>query len=330
MGQHAASTLSAIAPRIEYRHLEPGKPLPDDVLFAVEFGGSGPRIPARGARVALEPLAGAGLVEVWHANGTVNSGFAGEVRFATDDHHLAGAIEVDEREHGGLANAAAYAYRAITGFQAKSQYTHLLRIWNYFDSINLGAGDEERYRIFCAGRTEGLQAAWRDRYPAATAIGRRDGGHKLQVYWLAGRNPGIAIENPRQMAAYNYPRQYGPATPTFSRAMLVASGLLMISGTASIVGHASRHAGSAQDQLTEIFSNLDSLLLRAHSYDPTLPPKFGRGTMIKAYLRDRNDAGMVERELRARLPADTPFVILTGDVCRADLLLELDCLHAAK
>jgi chorismate lyase/3-hydroxybenzoate synthase len=132
------------------------------------------------------------------------------------------------------------------------------------------------------------------------------------------------------MAAYNYPRQYGPSTPTFSRAMLVAPGLLMISGTASIVGHASRHAGSTQAQLAEIFSNLDSLLMRAHSHDPSLPARFGRGTLIKAYLRDRNDADFVERELRARLPADTPFVVLVGDVCRADLLLELDCLHAAR
>jgi hypothetical protein len=51
--------------------------------------------------------------------------------------------------------------------------------------------------------------------------------------------------------------------------------------------------------------------------------------MIKAYLRERDDAAFVEQELRARLPAGTPFVILAGDVCRADLLLELDCLHAA-
>jgi hypothetical protein len=37
----------------------------------------------------------------------------------------------------------------------------------------------------------------------------------------------------------------------------------------------------------------------------------------------------VEAQLRERLPAGTPFLVLLGDVCRADLLLELDCLHAA-
>lgn len=330
MAEHATTRLGAIAPRIEYQRLEPGKALPDGVLFAVEFGLGDAPIPARAARVRLQTLVGSGLVEVWHANGPVNSGFDGEIRFANDEHHLAGAIEVDEREHGGLARASAYAYQAIAEFQARSRFGHLLRVWNYFDRINEGAGDDERYRVFCAGRTAGLLSARYERYPAATAIGRRDGGARLQVYWLAGCKPGIAIENPRQTSAYHYPRQYGPATPTFSRAMLVAPGLLMISGTASIVGHASRHEGSAQGQLAEIFSNLESLLVRAHSYDPTLPPRFGRGTMIKAYLRDQSDAAFVENELRARLPADTPFIVLAGDVCRSDLLLELDCLHAAS
>jgi chorismate lyase/3-hydroxybenzoate synthase len=298
-------------------------------LFAVEFGLEDSPVPARAARVRLEPLAGAGLVEIWHASGNLKSGFAGEVRFASDDHHLAGAVEVDEDEHGGLAQASAHAYRVITEFQSRSPFGHLLRMWNYFDRINDGDGDEERYRIFCAGRVAGLKAARSQPYPAATAIGTRDGRRKLQVYWLAGRSAGIAIDNPRQIEAFNYPRRYGPASPTFSRGMLVAPGLLLISGTASIVGHASRHEGNTQRQLAEIFSNLDSLLVRAHALDQSLPPRFGSGTMIKAYLRDRSDAAFVEHELRARLPPGTPFVILAGDVCRADLLLELDCLHAA-
>ena len=38
-------------------------------------------------------------------------------------------------------------------------------------------------------------------------------------------------------------------------------------------------------QLDEILSNLDSLLVRAHAHAPALPAKFGRNTLIKAYLR---------------------------------------------
>src|SRR5207344_310050 len=89
------SRLSAVAPRIEYLPLEPRQPLPADVLFAVEFGERKTPVRARCARVRLEPLAGAGLTEVWYANGTVHTGFNGQIRFAADDHHLAAAIEVD-------------------------------------------------------------------------------------------------------------------------------------------------------------------------------------------------------------------------------------------
>ena len=134
-------------------------------------------VPARCARVRLEPLAGAGLTEVWYANGPVHTGFDGQIRFAADDHHLAAAIEVDEREHGGLAGAAAYVYSHIAQFQLTSRYRHLQRIWNYLDDINQGEGDQERYRVFCSGRAEGLKLLGLERFPAATAIGRRDGSH---------------------------------------------------------------------------------------------------------------------------------------------------------
>ena len=330
MSSTAFPRLSTVAPRIAYLPLKPGRRLPADVLFAVQFGASGAPVPPRCARVCLQPLAGEGLTEVWYANGPVHTGFDGQIRYASDDHHLAAAIEVDEHEHGGLAGAAAYVYAAIARFQATSGYRHLMRIWNYLDDINQGEGDAERYRVFCSGRTEGLKALGLERYPAATAIGRRDGSHMLQVYWLAGREPGIALENPRQMSAYHYPRQYGPTPPAFSRAMLVAPDLLMISGTASIVGHASQHAGSVQRQVKEIFNNLDSVLARARAHAPGLPPRFTGNTLIKAYLRDRADLPLVESQLREHLPAGTPFLVLLGDVCRADLLLEFDCLHAAE
>jgi chorismate lyase/3-hydroxybenzoate synthase len=96
------------------------------------------------------------------------------------------------------------------------------------------------------------------------------------------------------------------------------------------VGHASQHAGSLQGQINEIFRNLDSLLSRARAHSPALPQRFTGNTLIKAYLRHATDLPVVEQSLRERLPPGTPFLVLAGDVCRADLLLELDCLHAAE
>jgi chorismate lyase/3-hydroxybenzoate synthase len=321
--------LNPVAPRTSYIRVPPGSELPANVLFAVTFGDRPPIASQRAVRVNLEMVSGAGLVEVWYANGDVVSGVDGAIRHAADEHFLSAVIEVDEREHGGILAATAFAYRSIARFQANSKFPYLLRTWNYFDAINRGAGDSERYREFCSGRVAGLDGKMQAQYPAATVIGRRDGELRLQVYWLAGRCPGIALENPRQLSAYHYPRQYGQTPPSFSRAMLVTPDSLMISGTASIVGHASQHAESVAAQVDEIVANLGILLQGAHAQAPALPATFGRGSLIKVYLRNRVDLQIVEDRLRALLPENVPRLVLQGDVCRSDLLVEFDCVHAA-
>ena len=62
--------------------------------------------------------------------------------------------------------------------------------------LNEGAGDLERYRQFCVGRARGLAEAHAERFPAATAIGRQNTGHDVQVFWLAARSPGRPIPSP--------------------------------------------------------------------------------------------------------------------------------------
>ena len=97
-------------PVIEYRRLEAPVALPDDVLCAVTFGARSESVDdPRCVRVGLEPLAGGGLVEVWHASGRVHRGYDGLVRYTHDEHHLAAAIEIDESRYGGIAAAVASA-----------------------------------------------------------------------------------------------------------------------------------------------------------------------------------------------------------------------------
>ncbi|HVY80717.1 MAG TPA: hypothetical protein VG994_07030 [Steroidobacteraceae bacterium] len=331
MSDVAASLRVAPTPRIEYRRFDAHAPLPKDVLAAIVFGDTPAQHDPRYVRVGLTPLRGAGLMEVWHANGPVTFGFDGTVRYAADADHLLGAIEVDERRHGGIAGAAEFAYTALMRFVRSSRHPHLLRVWNYLDGINTGAGDDERYKKFCVGRAAALKArAAGDSYPAATCIGRRDGSPMLQVYCLAGRSRGVPLENPRQMSAYRYPRQYGPAAPSFSRAMLVSERLVLISGTASIVGHASRHPGDVRAQLAETLTNVASVLQRAAGLAPGITPRLGAESLLKIYLREEALLPDVESLVREHLPAQSPLLILHADVCRAELLVEMDCLHGGR
>jgi chorismate lyase/3-hydroxybenzoate synthase len=310
-----------------YQRLGADEPLPSTALCAIRFG-SQPRAGTHGSlalsiHLNLPVLVGTGLTELWHTDAPVEAGREGHVHFASGGHFLAGRVEIDEAAAGGLEAAAAAAYEAISRFTTRSRHRHLLRMYNYFSGINAGTGDAERYKLFCSGRAAGLQGLRDSSWPAATAVGRQDHSGLLQVYWLAGSEPGRAIENPRQVSAFNYPRQYGPAPPSFSRAMLVTGGLL-ISGTGSILGHASHHADDLPAQLDEILRNLASL--RQASGDPA-QLQTGRGTLLKIYLRDASAAGLVSAYLRAQLPARAQFLVLGADICRRELVVEIDAAH---
>src|SRR5690606_10787410 len=244
----------------------------DDVLAVLGFGSAARRLDGpRYLRVPLERHGDAAL-EIWHASAPVRSGrepvagdMGGEIAWACDGQLLFGAIEVDEPaghtgdgDNSGIVLAAEHAYRSLTRFIAAGDHPHLLRIWNYLDAITLGDGDAERYRRFCVGRARGLGDFDAGTLPAATAIGRCDDARTIQVYWLAARTPGTPVENPRQVSAYRYPREYGPQPPSFARAMLPPPGArmpLLLSGTAAVVGHASRHTGELLAQLEETFAN---------------------------------------------------------------------------
>jgi len=310
-----------------------------DVLAVFGFGDAAPAIDdPRWLRVPLQPF-GASLLEVWRGQAPVRHGRDGSIAWSTDGELIFGAIEVDEPEghtgegdHSGILLAAEQAYRELTDFIGAGEFPHLLRIWNYLDAITHGDGDSERYRQFCVGRARGLGAFDTSQLPAATAIGRCDADRRIQVYWLAGRLPGTPIENPRQVSAYRYPRQYGPQAPSFARAMLPPAGSempLMLSGTASVVGHASQHEGELLAQLDETFANFDALIASARRHRPELPAEFGPGSRLKVYVRDASDLPAVAEAFETRYGDRLPRLLLHAAICRRELALEIDGVHDA-
>jgi chorismate lyase / 3-hydroxybenzoate synthase len=327
------------APRLQVEYAAATSPadlLGPDTLAVFGFGGTAPVLDEpRYLRVPLQPHAATPgtadrqVFEVWHANAPVVHGRDGPIRWASDGQLLYGAIELDERD-GGIEAAACDAYARLVAFTRGSATPHLLRVWNYLDAITLGEGDAERYRAFCTGRARGLGDFDASRLPAATAIGRCDDARTIQVYWLSARAPGTAVENPRQVSAYRYPRQYGPQPPSFARAMLPPPGSrmpLLLSGTAAVVGHASVHEGELLAQLDETFANFDSLLGAARVHAPDLPTRFGAGTRLKVYVRDRADLPVVAEALDRRFGSHVPRVLLHAAICRRELAVEIDGVH---
>lgn len=301
----------------------------DDTLAVIGFAGHpATHADPRYLRVPLQPQVAAPL-EVWRSGPGVRRGRDGNIAWASDGALTFGAIEIEEGD-GGLMQASEDAYRQLIDFVRDSDAPHLLRVWNYLDSITVGDGDIERYRQFCIGRAIGLGDFDASTLPAATAVGRCDTAHVLQVYWLSSAAAGTPVENPRQVSAYHYPRQYGPQSPSFARAMLPPTGSdmpLLLSGTAAVVGHASQHASDLVAQLHETFRNFDALIGAARQTRPDLPAKFGSGARLKVYVRDAGDLELVDRTLRGMLGADVHYIVLHAAICRRELAVEIDGVH---
>ena len=284
----------------------------------IRFGWAGAQAPG-----ALSLLGGQREDECWQSN------LPGGFRFAS----VAMAYDLD------VADAAERAYRALLAEVRGSATPYLLRIWNFFAGINQGDGDAECYRQFCIGRARAVDRAFHDPAPAATAIGwpvsvdDASNAHskRLEVVALCGDEPGIALENPRQTPAWRYPREYGPVSPGFSRGAVVGHGataVLLASGTASIVGHVSRHVGDVVAQLDESLANLEALL--SEGARRSLSDFSPAGCMaLRVYLRDPAHADAVSARLYAWL-GDRPVLrMLHGEVCRRELEIEIEGVFAA-
>jgi chorismate lyase/3-hydroxybenzoate synthase len=263
-------------------------------------------------------------VEIWRCGGGCRRGWDGAIGYAHDGDLLFAHLLVEEPAEADLTRLTLDAYRVLLAFIRSRGFPHLWRMWNFMEGIHRIEDGLERYQAFCVGRAQAFAQAGipSERFPAATAIGAEAPG--LLVYLLASSRAGVPIENPGQVSAYRYPSIYGPRPPGFARAMLVASPprtRLLISGTASIIGHRSVHAGRLDAQLRQTLANLDNLVVAAAGDDrvASLRPR-----LLKVYLRHPGALDEVAPVLRAWCGPQTSIQYLRGDVCRRELLLEIE------
>lgn len=321
----------SLAPSIQFVSAESAERIAAEpgVLALLRFGG------CRGAGGAGSPWLDTGLVSLgdapapvqcWRVNAPVRHVQTG--RFAA---HVAPGLALLAcalPDAGDPAGAAETLYGELVPAAEALGCPHLLRVWQYLPRINEPLGDEDRYKAYCAGRRRALSRLERHReasLPAACLLG--DDSDSILLYALAADRPGIQVENPRQVSAFNYPPRYGRASPSFSRALAVQwpgdRRQLYISGTASVVGHETRHA-TAAEQVHETLANLEALLeagARAGGPGtdglPAIDP-------LKIYIRHERDYPTVREILETRLGSGHPALYIRADVCRDDLLVEIE------
>jgi chorismate lyase/3-hydroxybenzoate synthase len=261
----------------------------------ISFGAPAPG--ASALTVPLRPLGPGPHREVWECG----------------DALLFGAVTAAETEP--LEGLAQKVYAGLIADVRAAGYPYFVRMWNYVGGINEHEAAGERYQLFCAGRHDAFVTAGYHHdvdLPAASAVGMQ--GRGLVTYFLAAREAGVQVENPRQVAAYRYPPQYGVKSPSFSRAT-VWQDRVFVSGTSSVLGHATVHPGDVAAQLDETLLNIETVLAQT-----------GRSLKnvisAKTYIRDGRHHELIARRLDGVLPSN---VYLEADICRTDLLLEIEC-----
>lgn len=301
----------------------------ENVMAVIDFTGQcqqnkDPRHVSSG----LKAIAPQDYKEVWTTTHPLTKGRSGNLSWVKTDEFCFLSYYIDGNEN--LQSTFTEVYHSLLSFLKTHDYPHIQRIWNYLSDINVGDGDEENYKQFCAGRHDAFAQADLPitQFPAACAIGQYTPNNV--VYLLASKVEGTHFENPRQMSAYHYPRQYGVSSPSFARATLTSlpgQQQVFLSGTASVLGHETKHADDPDKQLTETTENIEALM--HHVASQCNQSEAPEPVLLKVYLRHQELYRPCRQKLRESF-GRVPILYLHGDICRQDLALEIDGLYKLR
>lgn len=226
---------------------------------------------------------------------------------------------------------------------AGARLDQVLRTWLYLGGIVDDDGPTQRYKELNRARadvyrhipflTERLPEGFSGlAFPASTGIGTSGRSICLSALAVVGdvdQVVAVPLENPRQTSAYAYSKAYSPTSPKFSRGLALCDGedtTLFISGTASITNSETRHAGDVVAQTHETLENISALISEDNLSRHGLP---GRGATLeglgvaRVYIKRSQDYEWVRPVCEQRLGA-VPKTYLVADVCRPDLLVEIE------
>ena len=338
----------AAALQVEYPRLAEIQQRPPtwwkDVLALIHFDGgerARPPLPAVEdipvAQVRVPMLAGAdSAAEVWRLSGPMRSGRSGRVRYRHNGRLLFASLSISEAEFAeagaadnaqALRSATEAAYGELFATLEGLHFPHPLRIWNFLPEINRESAGGERYWHFNGARQDvflGYNRCIAGNVPAASAVGTV-ASTPLTINCIASASAPISLENPRQLSSWDYPVQYGPRSPTFARACIEGDGAqtLFISGTASIVGHETAHAGNECEQTRETLRNIRAMIDAAN--ERIGAKRFSlRDLRYKVYVRHPEHQPAIEREMRREIGEPAQVMYLRADICRRELLVEIE------
>lgn len=213
----------------------------------------------------------------------------------------------------------------------------IVRQWNYIeDIVGMSPAGHQNYQDFNDARTQFYNTSpWADGYPAATGIGVRQGGVRIDADALVAYDNSVRVyplDNPLQVPAHAYSQKVlwgagDKSTPKFERAKAVVcpDGMMIyVSGTAAIRGEESLDGVGVEKQAVATLENIAYLIscrnLTEAGIDATQEPAL---QYLRVYLKRKEDAACVKSILEKACPG-LPVACVVADVCRDELLIEME------
>ena len=181
---------------------------------------------------------------------------------------------------------------------------------------------------------------WTTGYPAATGIGTQWGGIMIDVDALLCKDGSVrvlGVDNPLQIAAHAYSQNVllgekdaalpQKTTPKFERAKAVWKedhGFVYVSGTAAIRGEQSLEGVGIEQQTLTTLENIEYLVSRDNLNRSDIPAT-ENATLItfRVYVKRWEDMEKAKQVVTERYP-DLPAIYTLTDVCRSELLIEIE------
>ena len=316
-----------------------------DRLFRDFYGADCPAMnfvaqaPCNGAALAVEAwaVAGSGVRVERHSPHSL-SVCSGDVRWI-----YCSGIHSDYAASGVHAGTMATFERLREALRsADCDFGNVVRTWFYLGGITRKDEGMQRYKEFNRARSDYYQGVSftgtgtpelnSKAYPASTGIGMRGNGLTASCMAVVTRKSKLVLlplENPSQTPAFDYDERYSPKSPRFSRAMAMLLGrdvTTWVSGTASITNSESRHRGDIEAQTRQTIENIRMLISRENFSAHGLK---GAGALlgdlakVRVYIKRPADFPKC-KAVCEELLGGTPAIYALGDVCRPELLVEIE------
>jgi enamine deaminase RidA (YjgF/YER057c/UK114 family) len=241
-----------------------------------------------------------------------------------------------------IKKAAEKAFDLMVAILDEEQMSlnHLVRQWNYIGNILSMKKGYQNYQIFNEVRSDYYHRFRTIKgYPAATGVGMKHGGVILD-FCAVQANPAIIIkpiDNPNQVNAYNYGQQVlkgltdktkAKNPPQFERALLLANSkysTLFISGTASIIGQETIGKEDVEEQTIVTIENIKKLTNTERIGQLMSSQLLYREkiSLLRVYIKRQNDFSIAKQIIGSHFP-QTPAIFIEADICRDDLLIEIE------